>query len=93
MLALAKIFPRLFGKLDRKAEEEQEHPSLLELTELERRLEEVASTRARSEESKEAKKYIAEQLLARGYKKTEIASRMGISRKAVYNILNANFAE
>ena len=38
--------------------------------------------RARSEESKRAKKYIVEQLLARGYKKTEIAERLGVSRAA-----------
>jgi putative transposase len=90
-LRLAEIFPRVFGKLGRKEEGEQNSSSLLELTELERRLQEVASTRARSEESKQAKKYIAEQLLARGFKKTEIASKMGVSRKAVYNILSSNF--
>ncbi len=90
-LRLAQIFPRVFGKLGRRDEGEQNPSSLLELTELESRLQEVASTRARSEESKQAKKYIAEQLLARGFKKTEIASKMGVSRKAVYNILSTNF--
>jgi len=35
------------------------------------------------------KKYIVEQLLARGFKKTEIAKRLGISRMAVHNILNS----
>jgi len=34
------------------------------------------------------KKYIVEQLLARGFKKTEIAKRLGISRMAVHNILS-----
>ena len=91
-LRLTEIFPRLFSKLSQKSGGDQEHSSLLELTELERRLQEVFSTRARNEESKQAKKYIAEQLLARGFKKTEIADKMGISRKAVYNILNSNFS-
>ena len=90
-LRLAEIFPRLFGRLDKRREKERDHSSLLELTELERKLQDVASTRARSEENKQAKKYIAEQLLARGFKKTEIASKMGISRKAVYNILDPDF--
>jgi putative transposase len=37
--------------------------------------------------SRKAKKYVIEQLLARGFKKIEIADRLEISRKTVYNIL------
>ena len=54
---------------------------------------ELGSGRARSEESKKAKKYIVEQLLARGYKKTEIANRLGISRAAVYRILGSEYTQ
>ena len=64
-------------------------PCLLEVTELEKRLMQLAQARARSGESKRAKKYIVEQLLARGFKKTEIAKRLGISRMTVHNILSA----
>ena len=91
---LAELFPKLFKKLGRKAGINHDHSSsLLELTELEQRLEELRSTRSRSEESKRAKKYIAEQLLARGYKKTEIAERLGISRAAVYRILDPEYTQ
>jgi len=40
-------------------------------------------------ETRLAKKYLIEQLISRGYKKEEIAQRLGVSRKTVYNILNA----
>jgi len=84
------LFKRLGGKKDAG----QDHrPSLLELTELEQRLKDLGNARARSEESKRAKKYIAEQLLARGYKKTEIAERLGVSRAAVYKILESKYTE
>ena len=36
---------------------------------------------------KEAKKYLLEQLLSRGFNRREIAERLGISRKTVYNVL------
>jgi putative transposase len=37
--------------------------------------------------SNRARKYLIEQLIARGYNRGEIAQRLGISRKTVYNIL------
>ncbi|MBW1790586.1 MAG: helix-turn-helix domain-containing protein [Deltaproteobacteria bacterium] len=40
-------------------------------------------------ETRLAKKYLIEQLISRGYKRIEIAERLGVSRKTVYNILNA----
>jgi putative transposase len=40
-------------------------------------------------EGKKAKKYLIEQLLARGYKREDIAKQLGISRKTVYNILKS----
>ncbi len=41
----------------------------------------------RRPESMAAKKYLVEQLLARGYTRTQIADNLGISRKTVYNLL------
>ncbi|NWF56386.1 MAG: transposase [Syntrophaceae bacterium] len=41
----------------------------------------------RKPESMAAKKYLVEQLLARGYTRTQIADNLGISRKTVYNLL------
>jgi transposase len=40
-------------------------------------------------ESRKAKRYLIEQLIARGYKRGEIAERLGISRKTVYNMLKS----
>jgi putative transposase len=89
-LRLSEIFPSLFKRLGNKKKDEQaESPCLLEVTELERRLKEIDGTRSRTLESRKARKYIVEQLLARGYKKKEIAERMGISLRSVYNIINS----
>ena len=42
-----------------------------------------------SPESRKAKKYLIEQLISRGYKRSEIAERLGVSRKTVYNLMKA----
>ena len=41
-------------------------------------------------ESRKAKKYLIEQLISRGYKRSEIAERLGVSRKTVYNLMKAS---
>jgi putative transposase len=38
---------------------------------------------------REAKRYLIEQLISRGYKREEIATHLGISRKTIYNILKS----
>jgi transposase len=38
---------------------------------------------------REAKRYLIEQLISRGYKREDIAKQMGISRKTIYNILKS----
>lgn len=53
--------------------------------ELEKLIEEAGRRTWRlSPASVKAKKYVAEQLIARGYKRAEIAGRLGISRKTLY---------
>lgn len=42
---------------------------------------------SRKPESKKARKYLVEQLRARGYTRTQIAEQLNISRKTVFNIL------
>jgi putative transposase len=55
---------------------------------LENKIEEMKkSPVASTPKSRKAKKFLIEQLLARGFKKIEVAERLGISRKTVYNIL------
>ncbi|WP_291321065.1 helix-turn-helix domain-containing protein [Desulfonatronospira sp.] len=44
---------------------------------------------SRNTATKQARRYIVEQLLARGFQKSEIAARLGVSRKTIYNILNS----
>jgi len=45
---------------------------------------------SRSPESRRAKRYVIDQLIARGYKRYEIAKKLNLSDKTIYNLLNAN---
>jgi putative transposase len=44
----------------------------------------------RTPATRQANKYLIEQLLARGYKRAQIAERLGMSRKTIYNILQSS---
>lgn len=89
---LAAIFPALFKQVEQKRKIANPLSiDLLGLETLEKKIEEMKKgPTANSPESREAKKYLIEQLLARGFKKIEIAERLGISRKTVYNILKTS---
>ena len=89
---LVSIFPSLFKMVDRK---KQIAGCLgIDLTgmeELEKQIETVAKEFPNSKpESRKAKKYLIEQLIARGYTRAEIAARLSVSRKTVYNILKSS---
>jgi putative transposase len=86
---LAAIFPVLFKKFEQtKKIAKFSDIDLLGFETLERKIEEIkAVSSAKSPEHRKAKKYLMEQLVARGFTKTEIAEKLGISRKTVYNIL------
>ena len=59
---------------------------LLDSEELSRRIETLnLKGRLGQAESRQARKYLIEQLIARGYKRNEIADRLGVSVKTVYN--------
>ena len=53
----------------------------------------ISAMRARntriSPETKKARRFLMEQLIARGYKREDIAAMFGVSVKSVYNILKA----
>ena len=86
---LIELFPRLFKRVAKKGRKAQEKKSSLpELPDLEELMQKVASGTPRAPETLKARKYLVEQLLARGYKKTEIANRLQLSRKTIYNILD-----
>jgi putative transposase len=87
---LAAAFPSVFA-LVAKARRiaAQARIDVLSTEEIEGLMIEAKSgVRAASPESRKAKKFLIEQLIARGYKRTEIAEQLGMSRKTVYNLLS-----
>ena len=89
---LAGLFPAIFkmvGEKRRLATLLGIHLPTLE--ELEKQIEIVREEYNNSRpESKKAKKYLIQQLISRGYTRSEIAERLGVSRKTIYNILKAS---
>lgn len=82
---LAKMFPKLFESF--RPMRKVLDLDLLDPEELDKRIEaEKQSRDVRRPRTTEATRYLVEQLLARGYKRIEIAQRLGISRKTVYNL-------
>jgi putative transposase len=79
-------FVKRFGRLILgKGMPDESFPSIEELDEMIDRAKVVLSRN--KAESLKARKFVIEQLMARGYRRSEIADRLGISRKTVYNIL------
>lgn len=90
---LAQKFPGLFNKIKgsvKALKSGNKNTPLIELIDLEQMIQSFDSRATRSPESKKAKKFVVEQLLARGFKKYEIAHRLRISRGTVYNLLKTN---
>lgn len=88
---LAEIYPSLFKKIStKKLIAKITGFDLFTADELEKKIISIKTsgkhTRA---ESRKAKKYLIEQLIARGYNRKEISSKLSISRKTIYNILNS----
>jgi len=87
---LGARFPKLFGRLQSK------HPPSSNISmplqgspSLEQLLAQFPSGRARRPETRQAKKYVLEQLVARGFTRKEIAERLAVSPKTVYNLLRS----
>jgi len=60
---------------------------LLNLEELERRIAAARNNPKRGPETRAARRFLIEQLIARGFKRHEIADRLQVSTKTIYNIL------
>lgn len=89
--ALALVFPSLFSGTGKKKQvAPRSGLELLDEGELEQRIKSMrASTPKVSPETRKAWRFLIEQLIARGYKRDEIAVEIGMSVKTVYNILKA----
>lgn len=86
---LVGIFPKLFKQINM-----QNHTAvhagtdLLSLDVLEQQISELKNGIYESKpESSKAKRYLIEQMLARGFKRVEIAHYLGVDRKTVYNLM------
>lgn len=88
---LIKIFPTLFNRANKKKPAVKiSGQDLLSLGELEKQSELIKKTGVtRRPETQKARKFLIEQLLARGYKHFEIAEKLSISPKTIYNIMKS----
>jgi len=88
---LAEIFPSLFRAVAGKnSAAERAGIDLTDISSLEAEIERFHAERLNHTlESKAAKKYVIEQLIARGYKRTEMSEKLGVSVKTIYNVLRS----
>jgi len=88
---LVAIFPRLFGQINAENHTAvHSGADLLSLDALQEQIDAVKKgTFQSAPESKRAKRFLIEQMLARGFKRVEIAGQLGIDRKTVYNLLKS----
>ncbi len=84
------MFPSIFKIVGKKKQlAELLGIDLPTMEQIEKQIETMGDKKISRPESRKAKRYLIEQLIARGYKRSEIAERLGVSRKTVYNILKA----
>ncbi|MEN8246999.1 MAG: transposase [Thermodesulfobacteriota bacterium] len=86
---MKKLFPLIFKHLDKQRYiTDSVEIDLLDLDSLEKEIVYFMEHKfSRSPETRKAKKYVIEQLIARGFKRYEIADKLNISKKTVYNLL------
>lgn len=90
LLKLLDVFPSLFKEAAKRGRGKSDsNHDLPDLAEIEEHLRSLPSGRPRDPESLKARRYVVEQLLARGYTRQEVADRLQVSRKTIYNILQA----
>ena len=89
--ALAQVFPAVFSRVGKKKQiSKRTGLELLGEEEIEENLRAMkAASNRMSPETKKARRFLMEQLIARGYRREDIASMFGVSVKTVYNILKA----
>lgn len=89
---LVSLFPSIFKRMaGRNMAGKAAGLELLSMDAIEERLESFRQGDLKpGPETRLAKKYLVEQLLSRGYKRADIAERLGVSRKTIYNILRTS---
>ena len=90
---LVGMFPALFKRMaERNRTIKASGLELLSTEVLEERIEGFKGPAViREPETRTAKRFLVEQLLSQGYKRGEIAEKLGVSRKTIYNILKKTF--
>ncbi|MBN1103191.1 MAG: transposase [Deltaproteobacteria bacterium] len=87
--ALAQAFPSVFSGVGKKKHiARRTGVELIDEEELQEKIMAVKSeARHRLPETRKARRFLVEQLIARGYKRGDIAAMIGMSAKTVYNIM------
>ena len=85
---LAERFPGIFSGFREKKVFQKTGLEMLDEDEIAKLIKSMRNKKTRlTPEGRKARKFLIEQLISRGYKKYEIAEKLGVSRKTVYNIL------
>jgi putative transposase len=89
--AIAKVFPALFSNVGKNRQIAQRTGlELLDEEEIQESIKAMKSPGNRiSPETKKARRFLIEQLIARGYKREDIAASFGVSVKTIYNTIKA----
>ena len=94
-IRLAGLFPQIFRRIAEKSSQRETANStmdVLDITRLETLFHEAQLNKTSPRlENRRVLKYVMEQLIARGFTKSDIAERFGLSRKTVYNVLQTEF--
>ena len=92
--ALSSKVPSLLQWIARKAQGVASSSiDVLDMHELESWIQQMNTTHFLNKaETRKAKRFLIEQLIARGYNREEIAERLEMSRKSVYNILKSTLS-
>jgi putative transposase len=87
--AIAKVFPALFSNVGKNRQIAQRTGlELLDEEEIQESIKAMKSPGNRiSPETKKARRFLIEQLIARGYKREDIAASFGVSVKTIYNTI------
>ena len=87
---LARRFPGIFSGFVRKNVQQRSGLEMLDDEAIERAIKSMRNKTTRTTpEDKRARKFLIEQLIARGFKREEIAAKLGVSRKTIYNTMKS----